>query len=326
MINLVAEQLRVPRAPGTSWRGGGDEFVVVQADILDDSRRRACDGCCDGEAVRRQRPRPGDDRGIGIALAPQDSIEAEQLLKSGPRLYKSKSDGRTCFRFFTPAMDAELQARLKLERTIRDAVQNESFELHFQPLIDMPTGRLTGFEALLRLRDADGNDIPPTIVVPMAEDMGLIGKIGTWVIRSACLAAAQWPKHLTVAVNLSPAQFHAGSVCEVVSSALAESGLEPVQLEFEITEALLLRDTDAILDELGRLKALGVAVVMDDFGTGCSSLELSVALPSQDRDRPRVHAWWTPRQNVQTIIKTIVGLAHSLHMRVTAEASKTVSR
>jgi EAL domain-containing protein (putative c-di-GMP-specific phosphodiesterase class I) len=185
----------------------------------------------------------------------------------------------------------------------------------------MPSGRLTGFEALLRLCDADGNDIPPTTIVPMAEDMGLIGKIGTWVIRKACFAAAQWPHHLTVAVNLSPAQFYAGSVCDVVSAALAESGLAPRQLELEITEALLLRDTDAILAELGRLKALGVAVVMDDFGTGYSSLSYLWRFPFDKIkiDRAFMQTTNAADSGVQTIIKTIVGLGHSLHMRVTVE-------
>ncbi len=226
LIKLAAERLRAStRVRDIVARVGGDEFVVIQADILDDAEAAGL-----AERLLHTMAKPfvvnGHDvataASIGVALAPQDGIEAERLLKSADlALYKCKSDGRGCFRFFTPEMDAELQARLKLERTIRDAVQNESFALNFQPLVDVPSGRLTGFEALLRLRDADGNDIPPATIVPMAEDMGLIGKIGTWVIRKACRAAAQWPKHLTVAVNLSPAQFYAGSVCDVVSSALA---------------------------------------------------------------------------------------------------------
>ena len=326
LIKLMAERLRAStRAEDIVARLGGDEFVVVQIDILDDSEVVGL-----AERLLRTMSQPfvvnGHDvatsASIGIALAPRDGVEPERLLKSADlALYKSKSDGRSCFRFFTPEMDAELQARLKLERTIRDAVQNESFELNFQPLVDMPSGRLTGFEALLRLHDADGNDIPPTTVIPMAEDMGLIGKIGTWVIRTACLAAAQWPEHLTVAVNLSPAQFHAGSVHNVVAAALAESAIEPSRLELEITETLLLRDTDAILAELGRLKALGVAVVMDDFGTGYSSLSYLWRFPFDKIkiDRAFMQTVDATDENVQTIIKTIVGLGHSLHMRVTVE-------
>jgi diguanylate cyclase (GGDEF)-like protein len=326
LIKLAAERLRAStRAEDIVARVGGDEFVVIQADILDDSEAAGLAGrllhtmakpfAVNGHEV-------ATTASVGIARAPQDGIEAERLLQSADlALYKSKSDGRSCFRFFTPEMDAELQARLKLERTIRDAVQNEGFELNFQPLVNIPTGRLTGFEALLRLRDADGNEIPPTTVVSMAEEMGLIGKIGAWVIRTACRAAAQWPKHLTVAVNLSPAQFHAGSVCDIVRAALEESGLEPRQLELEITEALLLRDTDAILAELRRLKALGVAVVMDDFGTGYSSLSYLWRFPFDKIkiDRAFMQTTNATAENVETIIRTIVGLGHSLHMRVTVE-------
>jgi diguanylate cyclase (GGDEF)-like protein len=326
LIKLMAERLRAStRAEDIVARLGGDEFVVIQIDILDDSE---VVGLADRLLCTMSQPFVvnGHDvattASVGIALAPCDGVEPERLLKSADlALYKSKSDGRNCFRFFTPEMDAELQARLKLERTIRDAVKNDSFELNFQPLIDMPSGRLTGFEALLRLRDADGNDIPPTTIIPMAEDMGLIGKVGTWVIRTACLAATQWPEHLTVAVNLSPAQFYAGSVCNIVSAALAEAGLEPSRLELEITETLLLRDTDAILAELGRLKALGVAVVMDDFGTGYSSLSYLWRFPFDKIkiDRAFMQTVDAADENVQTIIKTIVGLGHSLHMRVTVE-------
>jgi diguanylate cyclase (GGDEF)-like protein len=326
LIKLMAERLRAStRADDIVARLGGDEFVVIQIDIVDDSEVVGL-----ANRLLRTMSQPfvvnGHDvattASVGIALSPRDGVDPERLLKSADlALYKSKSDGRSCFRFFAPEMDAELQARLKLERTIRDAVKNESFELNFQPLIDLPSGRLTGFEALLRLRDADGNDIPPATIIPMAEDMGLIGKVGTWVIRSACRAAAQWPEHLTVAVNLSPAQFYAGSVCGVVSAALAEAGLEPSRLELEITEVLLLRDTDAILAELGRLKALGVAVVMDDFGTGYSSLSYLWRFPFDKIkiDRAFMQTVNAKDESVQTIIKTIVGLGHSLHMRVTVE-------
>jgi diguanylate cyclase (GGDEF)-like protein len=330
LIKLMAERLRFcTRAEDILARLGGDEFAVIQPDIIDSAE-------AEGLATRlldlMSKPFMVDGHevattaSVGIALAPTDGVESERLLKSADlALYKSKSDGRNCFRFFTPDMDAELQARLRLERTIRDAVQNEGFELHFQPLIDTSSGKLTGFEALLRLRDADGTSIPPTVVVPVAEEMGLIGKIGTWVIRKACLAAAQWPDDLTVAVNLSPDQFHTGNICDVVTAALAESSLEPSRLELEITETLLLRDTDAVLAELGRLKALGVAVVMDDFGTGYSSLSYLWRFPFDKIkiDRSFMQSLDTADENIRTIIKTIVGLGHSLHMRVTVEGVET---
>ena len=249
--------------------------MVIQIDVLDDAEVVGL-----AERLLHTMAQPFVVNGHDVATAASIGSRSPRRTASSPNgclksadlaLYKSKSDGRGRFRFFTPEMDAELQARLKLGWTIRDAVQNESFELNFQPLVDMPSGRLTGFEALLRLRDADGNDIPPATIVPMAEDMGLIGKIGTWVIRTACLAAAQWPEHLTVAVNLSPAQFNAAA-CTMSSLPRWRTprGAEPARARDH--GGLLLRDTDAILAELGRLKALGVAVVMDDFGTGYSSL------------------------------------------------------
>ena len=145
---------------------------------------------------------------VGVALAPADGTDPERLLKSADlALYKSKADGRNCIQFFMPEMDAELQARIALEKTIRDAVLHERFVLHYQPVFEISDRHLTGFEALVRLPAADGSLIPPSMFIPLAEDMRVIDKIGAWVLREACRAAAAWPEPLTVAVNLSPAQF-----------------------------------------------------------------------------------------------------------------------
>jgi EAL domain-containing protein (putative c-di-GMP-specific phosphodiesterase class I) len=161
-------------------------------------------------------------------------------------------------------MDAELQQRIELERILREAVAHDRFELHYQPLFEMSDYRLIGFEALIRLPRADGTLIPPLTFIPVAEDMRLLPTIGAWVLREACRTAMGWPDHLTIAVNLSPSQFSAGNVSAVVASALAETGLRPNRLELEITETLLLHDSDAIMAELRTLKAMGVAIVMDD--------------------------------------------------------------
>jgi len=326
LIKLAAERLRSStRAEDIVSRLGGDEFAIVQPDIVDRSEaeglaKRLLDAMAKPFVVNGHEV--AATASIGIALAPKDGVEPERILKSADlALGKSKADGRNCFRFFAPEMDTELQARLKLERAIRDAVQNESFELHFQPVVDTLSGKLTGFEALLRLSDIDGKPIAPSVIIPVAEEIGLIAKIGRWVIHKACRAAALWPSHLSVAVNLSPAQFYAGGVCDVVSAALAESSLDPNRLELEITETLLLRDTDAVLAELARLKALGVAVVMDDFGTGYSSLSYLWRFPF---DKIKIDCSFMLNldgadENVRTIISTIVTLGHSLHMRVTVE-------
>src|SRR6202167_796774 len=163
---------------------------------------------------------------VGVALAPADGTDAARLLKSADlALYKAKADGRNCIRFFAPEMDAELQARFELERAVRDAVLHDRFELHYQPLFEMSERRLIGFEALIRLPAEDGTLIPPLVFIPVAEDLGLIDKIGAWVLREACRTAATWPEHLTVAVNLSPAQFLTSSVSSIVVAALKEAGL-----------------------------------------------------------------------------------------------------
>ncbi len=169
-------------------------------------------------------------------------------------------------------MDTALVARLKLEKIVRDAVQNERFELHYQPVFEGSSHRLIGFEASARLPAPDGTLIPPMSFIPVAEEIRLIDKIGAWVLREACLTAAHWPEELTVAVNLSPAQFELGSVSQTVADALQHSGLAAHRLELEITKSLLLGSNETVLEELNRLKAMGVAIVMDDFGTGYSSL------------------------------------------------------
>src|ERR1035441_4127640 len=153
---------------------------------------------------------------VGVALAPADGTNPERLLKSADlALYKSKADGRNCTCFFEPKMDAALQARIALEKLLRDAVHNERFILHYQPLFEVSGQRLIGFEALIRLPAEDGTLIPPMTFIPVAEDLRLIGKIGAWVLREACKTAADWPEPLTVAVNLSPAQFEAGSISTI---------------------------------------------------------------------------------------------------------------
>ena len=235
-------------------RLGGDEFVVIQTrvsskDRAEDFARRLISAVTAPMTFR--------DRSIvatvsvGVALAPEDGTDPERLLKSADlALYKAKADGRNCIRLFLPEMDAELQARCKLEKMIREAVLHDRFVLHYQPLFEMSGRRLLGYEALIRLPAEDGSLIPPLVFIPVAEELRLIDKIGAWVLREACCTAATWPEHLTVAVNLSPAQFLAGSVSDIVASALKEASLAPYRLELEITETLLLGNSEAIMAEL----------------------------------------------------------------------------
>jgi predicted signal transduction protein with EAL and GGDEF domain len=263
---------------------------------------------------------------VGTAVAPDHGHESARLIRSAElALWKAKQDGPGHARLFLPDYDDELAARLKLERSIVDALENRRFLLHFQPLVDARADRLTGFEALLRLPDGKNGFVPPDVFIPVAEKMGLIDQIGAWVIGEACTTAAAWPEELTVAVNLSPAQFARGNVAAHVAAALAASGLTPQRLELEITESLLIEDTEAVMDQLARLKDLGAAIVMDDFGTGYSSLGYLWRFPFDKIkiDRSFLHAYDGDDATAEKIIRTIVALGHALRVRVNAEGVET---
>jgi diguanylate cyclase (GGDEF)-like protein len=333
LLKTIAERLcAVTRADDIVGRLGGDEFVVVQTEVdskdqVNEFARRL--SCAVTAPMKFREQEIVATASVGAALAPSDGTDPERLLKSADlALYKSKADGRNCTSFFEPAMDAALHDRIALEKTLRDAVLHERFILHYQPLFEISSQRLIGFEALIRLPAEDGTLIPPTTFIPIAEDLRLIGKIGAWVLREACKAAMQWPEALTVAVNLSPAQFEARSISTDVASALRETGLAPHRLELEITENLLLGNSDAIMTELRTLKAMGVAIVMDDFGTGYSSLSYLWRFPFDKLkiDRSFMQGIDASGQSAETVMETIIALGRKLHMRVTVEGVETAKQ
>jgi diguanylate cyclase (GGDEF)-like protein len=333
LLKTVAERLRaVTRADDIVARLGGDEFVVVQTDIdrkgqVEDFARRLTSAVTAPMKLKEQEIVATVS--VGVALAPADGTDPERLLKSADlALYKSKADGRNCICFFDSKMDTALQARIGLEKALRDAVHNERFILHYQPLFEISGQRLIGFEALIRLPAEDGTLIPPMTFIPVAEDLRLIGKIGAWVLREACKAAANWPEPLTVAVNLSPAQFEAGSISNVVASALRETGLAPSRLELEITETLLLGHSEAVMIELQSLKAMGIAIVMDDFGTGYSSLSYLWRFPFDKIkiDRSFMQGFDASGRDAETVVKTIIALGRELNIRVTVEGVETAKQ
>ncbi len=333
LLKTVAERLRaVIRIDDVVARLGGDEFVVVQTgvnvkDQAEDFARRMISAVT---APMKLKDRPFSATvSVGIALAPADGTNPERLLKSADlALYKAKADGRNCFRFFVAEMDTELQARFKLEAIIRDAVLHDRFELHYQPIFEMSERRLIGFEALIRLPAEDGTLIPPLVFIPVAEELQLIDKIGSWVLRQACRTAATWPENLTVAVNLSPAQFLAGRISDIVAAALKDASLAAHRLELEITETLLLGNSEAIMAELQTLKAMGVAIVMDDFGTGYSSLSYLWRFPFDKIkiDRSFMQGFDGSGRDVRTVVKTIIALGRELNMRVTVEGVETATQ
>jgi diguanylate cyclase (GGDEF)-like protein len=333
LLKTVAERLRATiRVDDVVARLGGDEFVVVQngvagKDQAESFARRLAAVLT--APVKFKEHEILATVSIGVALASEDGNSPERLLKSADlALYKAKADGRNCIRFFLPEMDSELQARIELERIIRDAVLHDRFVLHYQPLFEMSDRRLIGFEALIRLPADDGTLIPPLVFIPVAEDLRLIDKIGAWVLREACRTAATWPEHLTVAVNLSPAQFVAGRVSDIVAAALKEAGLAAHRLELEITETLLLGNTEAIMAELQALKAMGVAIVMDDFGTGYSSLSYLWRFPFDKIkiDRSFMQGFDGSGRDAETVVKTIIALGRELRMRVTVEGVETAKQ
>jgi diguanylate cyclase (GGDEF)-like protein len=333
LLKTVAERLRaVIRVEDVVARLGGDEFVLLQTGVAgkvqaEDFARRIISAVT-APMTLKDRPFVATVS-VGVALAPADGTNPERLLKSADlALYKAKADGRNCIRFFAAEMDTELQARFELERVIRDAVLHDRFELYYQPLFEISERRLIGFEALIRLPAEDGILIPPLAFIPVAEDLQLIDKIGAWVLREACRTAATWPEHLTVAVNLSPAQFLTGSVSSIVAGALQEAGLAAHRLELEITETLLLGNSEAILAELQVLKAMGVAIVMDDFGTGYSSLSYLWRFPFDKIkiDRSFMQGFEGSSRDAKTVVKTIIALGRELNMRVTVEGVETATQ
>jgi diguanylate cyclase (GGDEF)-like protein len=333
LLRTIAERLRASiRVDDFAARLGGDEFIVVQTGIDDRAQVETFARRLTSALIAPMKF--GENEiittvSVGISLAPLDGVDPERLLKSADlALYKSKADGRNCFRFFGPEMDKAMQVRTALEKRLRDAVLNEGFLLHYQPLFEISGRSLIGFEALVRLPADDGTLIPPLTFIPVAEDMRLIEQIGSWVLREACKTAASWPEPLTVAVNLSPAQFESGNVSKIVANALKDAGLAPHRLELEITESLLLHNTDAVLAQLQKLKEIGVAIVMDDFGTGYSSLSYLWRFPFDKIkiDRCFMQGMDTSGKNAGTVVKTIIALGRELDMRITVEGVETAQQ
>ncbi|MCA1513690.1 EAL domain-containing protein [Bradyrhizobium sp. NBAIM01] len=262
---------------------------------------------------------------IGIAMAPGDGEDSEKLLKSADMaLSRAKLDARGSFAFFEAALDAKAQSRRKIEVELRDAIQNDVLRPYYQPLIDLASGRITGFEALVRWPHAERGMVSPAEFIPVAEDTGLINPLGGLMLRRACLDAAAWPDDVRVAVNLSPLQFRSGNLLSMVTDALKHSGLPPRRLELEITETLLLEKSAQVLATLHALRALGVRISMDDFGTGYSSLSYLRSFPF---DKIKIDQSFVrdlaANREAQAIIRSIVSLGKGLGVTITAEGVET---
>jgi diguanylate cyclase (GGDEF)-like protein/PAS domain S-box-containing protein len=329
LLKGVAKRLRSSlRESDVLARLGADEFVVIHQGI---SRPEDA-----GLLAKRLIQAIGEPYLIdghtvvitasaGIALAPGDGEDAEKLLKNADlALSRPKAHARGTFSFFEKAMDAKAQTRRKLEVDLRAAIEDCVLQPYYQPLIDLNSGRITGFEALVRWPHPERGMIPPSEFIPVAEETGLIITLGSVVLRRACSEAAQWPADVNVAVNLSPLQFRSGNLLSVVMDALKQSGLSAKRLELEITETLLMEKSEHVLATLHALRMLGVRMSMDDFGTGYSSLSYLRSFPF---DKIKIDQSFVRglagNQDAQAIVRAIVNLGRGLGVTVTAEGIET---
>jgi predicted signal transduction protein with EAL and GGDEF domain len=262
---------------------------------------------------------------VGIALAPDDGLDPHALLRSADMaLYRAKADGRNVYRFFEAEMDARMQARRSLEIDLRKAIAAGEFELLYQPIVDLQTQRISGFEALLRWQSPTRGLLVPADFIPLAEETGLIVPLGNWVLRQACMDAVEWPQDVTVAVNLSPAQFRNKQLILTVMSALAASGLSAGRLALEITETVLLQDAETTLSVLQKLREIGVRIAMDDFGTGYSSLSYLRKFPF---DKIKIDQSFirdmSDHDDSLAIVRAVVAMSSSLSIGTTAEGVET---
>jgi diguanylate cyclase (GGDEF)-like protein len=309
-------------------RPGGDEFILTltgrsEPEVLElvDQLRRTV-----GQPILIQGKTIAATLSAGVYMVnPHADGMEDALHKADVALYQAKLDGRNTCRLFSEDLENGMRARRELEQLIRTTVEQEGFELHYQPLLHTKSGACAGFEALLRLPNGQGGYVPPLTCIPVIEALGLINAVGNWVIEEATRTAATWPSHLFVSVNLSVKQFENGALAAHVKNALAASGLRPKQLELEVTETLLMQNTDSIARQLAELRKLGVAISMDDFGTGYSSLGYlwQFRFDKLKIDRSFVSALDHHDKKAREILDTIIMLGHKLDMTVTAEGIET---
>jgi len=329
LLQCVAKRLQhsVRSSKGMVARFGGDEFAIVQFGIKSqaDAEKLA-------KRIVETVGQPYRDKGremhvgasLGIALYPGDGHDADTLLTNADMaLYSGKSEGRNVYRFFEPGMDALMRERRALEVDLEAGFSSREFELDFQPILNIGSGRIVGAEALMRWRSPSRGLVSPENFIAVAEETGLILQLGDWALRKACAVAANWPPEMRMAVNVSAAQIKNGGFARGVISALAFSGLPASRLELEITETVMMDESDAVLKTLSQLRGLGVRIALDDFGTGYSSLGYLRRFPVDKIkiDRSFIHD--LDKRDTAAIVRTVIGLGAELGITVTAEGVET---
>ncbi|HEX8514206.1 MAG TPA: EAL domain-containing protein [Allosphingosinicella sp.] len=331
LLKKVAGRLaKVLGEDGQVGRLGGDEFEAILPGIEEEGRlselaRRLIEEVSRPYKIEGHEIRIGTS--LGIAVAVPGRTLAEGLIKDADvALYAAKADGRGTFRFFAQEMHALATERQILETDLRYALANDQLTLVYQPIVDSVSEEVVAFEALLRWHHPGRGLLPPALVVPLAEETGLMPRIGDWVLRTACAEAAKWPSHIRVAVNLSPVQFADPALAATVTGTLAASQLDPERLELEINEAVFLADRKVTEATLTRLRGLGVRLALDNFGTGHSGLGhlRDAPLDKIKIDQSFVRGATAPGSRNGAIVRAIVVLAESLGMDTTAEGAETI--
>jgi diguanylate cyclase (GGDEF)-like protein/PAS domain S-box-containing protein len=332
VLNEVSQRLgQCLRSDDLVARVGGDEFVLVLANMASQDEVEAL---CKRLIECIEQPFQVDEHevfisaSIGIAMAPVDATQADELLRYADiALYEAKDAGRNTWRFYAGDMNARIIDRRQLESDLRHAIKQGELCLHFQPRYQIEGRRMAGAEALVRWQHPQRGLLGPDIFIPVAEETGLILPLSNWVLHNACVAACTWPEEFFVSVNLSPTEFQRGHLVSRVKAVLAQTGLNPARLELELTENVMLEDAKGALIVMQGLKALGVRLSMDDFGTGYSSLSYLRSFPFDGLkiDRSFVTGL-TAGGDDQSIIQAIVGLGRALSLTVTAEGVETIEQ
>ena len=329
LLKLVGERLRgCTRELDVVARMGGDEFAIIMTQM-----EQATDAAALSKRIRESVIKPYQIEGhqivtdisIGISVAPMDAVESTEILRNADMaMYDAKADGRGTFRFFEPEMNTRMKVRRELEMDLRKALATEQFQLYYQPLVVLQTNDVNAFEALLRWNHPTRGLISPADFIPIAEETGLIIPLGEWVLKEACAEAVEWPEHIKVAVNLSPAQLNNRNLVNMVKAALEQSGMSPHKLQLEITESVLLQNTFTTLATLHELRKMGVQIALDDFGTGYSSLSYLRSFPFDKIkiDRSFIQDLSNGAEPL-AIVNAVAGLAKCLNMTSTAEGVET---
>ncbi|MFK5980198.1 MAG: EAL domain-containing protein [Rhizobiaceae bacterium] len=332
MLQAVAQRIRDNVDEGNAIaRLGGDEFAVVvrkhcNADSVSKLATKLIDAISQPYEIDGDKHKIG--LSIGITFAPQNGTRPTQLLRNADlALYRSKADGRGVFRFFESQMDADQREKRLLENELRQAIDNDEFELYYQPLVSSVTSKPTGMEALIRWNHPIRGLISPAEFIPLAEQSSLIYDIDRWTLKNACKNATNWPDDVTIAVNLSAQHFVSSDIVEITRNALAESNLPAHRLELEITESVLVDNPDDVYKILESLKELGVAISLDDFGTGYSSLSYIMKFPF---DKIKIDQSFVSASDdddtAKAILQMITTLGESLNIQITAEGVETLQQ